>query len=331
MYNYVIFGSNWDLYRVSYSDLDGLANVKYISTPYEFRSPVLKFLYRLHWSPTISRFINLPFKSIWNSGYFKNGFQDEIPICFIFFSPYCVYEKEGLVKYLRKKYPGAKMVCFFQDLLVLKKDLNINHIKNVFDLVISFDQAECKEHGLEYHQLVYSNFPVKESPEIPQSDVYFLGKAKNRLDEILKTYEHLKSKNLKCDFHLVGVNRENQVYPDEINYIQHMSYVENLQHIVATRWILEIMQQNGTGYTQRMCEAIAYNKKLLTNNMRITSAPFFKPQFISVFSDPCDIDALLLTDITGDVVDYAFKDQLSPKVFLLFIERKFAEKFNHEN
>jgi hypothetical protein len=326
MYNFVIFGSNWDLYKISYKEICELGNAVYIPTPYKFTSPVLKFLYRLHFSPRIKRWFNLPFKGVWNSRYYADEFSDNKPRCFVFFPKWCEFESYGLLKHLRGRYPGSKMICFFQDLIVLEKDLDIEHIKDVFDIVISFDHAECQRYDLEYHHLVYSNYPVEKSPCIPDSDVYFLGKAKSRLGEIIKTYEHLRSNNLKCDFHLVGVDKGDQVYPDEIHYIEHMSYVENLQHVVASKCILEVMQQKGTGYTQRMCEAIAYDKKLLTNNRGIKKAPFYNPKYISVFSNPSDMDAALLTNNSDDVVDYDFKNQLSPKHLLSFIEEKLLEK-----
>lgn len=31
---------------------------------------------------------------------------------------------------------------------------------------------------------------------------------------------------------------------------------------------------NGTDYTQRMCEAVALDKKIITNNSKINEAPF---------------------------------------------------------
>jgi len=326
MYNYVIFGSDWDLYKVSYSDLDSLENVRYISTPYEFRSKILKFLFRLHCTPKINNIISLPLKSIWNSGYFKNDFQNNSPICFIFFSSRSIYEQHGLVKYLRKKYPASKMVCFFQDLINLQSNLDINHIKKVFDLVLSFDQADCQKHGLVYHQLVFSSFPVKLPAEIQECDVYFLGKAKNRLQEIIELYEFLRSHNLKCKFYLVGVDRDKQVYTDEIHYIDSMSYIENLQHVISSKCLLEIMQKNGHGYTQRMCEAIAYDKKILTNNIEVKNAPFFNEGYISVYSNISDIDISFLKHGVNDNVDYNFKEQLSPKELLSFIENKLKNK-----
>ena len=92
-------------------------------------------------------------------------------------------------------------------------------------------------------------------------------KAKNRLPEIISAYERLCSFGLKCDFHLVGVEEKNQVHKDNICYISGMDYQTNLQHILHTKCLLEVMQQNGTGYTQRMCEAVALDKKKL---LRIT-------------------------------------------------------------
>jgi hypothetical protein len=326
MYNFVIFGDNWDLYKVSYNDIIGLENVRYVATPYIFRSTINKFLFRFHWSPKINKIINLPFKSIWNSGYYKFDFPNCNPICFVFFSHWSEYEQKGFVKFLRRKYQQSKMVIFFQDLIDSKKNYDIKHVKDVFDLVLSFDQAESEKYGLEYHQLVFSFSPINKSTLINDTDVYFLGKVKNRLDDIITIFEYLKSKNLKCDFYLVGVEPSKQVYPDEIHYIENMSYLQNLQHVVSSRFLLEIMQQGGHGYTQRMCEAIAYDKKIITNNVEVKKAPFYNEKYISVYSDATDIDISFLKDSLNDTVDYGFKEQLSPKKMLSFIEEKLNKK-----
>ena len=321
-FNFVIFGHHWDLYEISYSDAKLMENVRYISTPYSFRNQIYKLIYRIHWSPKINRIINLPFKNIWNSGYFKNDFQTTNPIFFIFFYAWTIYENEGLVNYLRKKYPNSKMVIFFQDLVDLQENIDIEHIKKEFDLVLSFDQAESKKYNLVYHPLVFSNYPIQTNPTIQDCDIYFLGKAKNRLVEIIKTYEYLRSKNLKCEFYLIGVHPSKQVYPNEIHYIESMSYNENLQHVVSSKCLLEIMQHGGSGYTQRMNEAIAYDKKILTNNREVKNAPFYNKKYISIFSNINNIDISFLNDSSNENVDYNFKEQLSPKELLSFIEKK---------
>lgn len=332
MYNYAIIGYNLDLYKYCYSDVLVNENVRYIPNNISKKLPPLfilpklnafiYFLYRLHHSAKINKIINLPLKKIWFGLYFKNDFSGDNPLCFIFFGRNYYLESYGYIEYLKKKYPNSKHVCIFQDLIKTHENIDINHVKDVFDLVISFDHIECKKYGLEYHQLVYSHFPIEESPIISKSDVYFLGKAKDRLDKIIKTYEYLRSKNLKCNFYLVDVEKEKQVYSEEIHYIDNMPYIENLQHVISTRCLLEIMQQNGHGYTQRICEAIAFDKKILTNNIEVKNAPFYNDKFISVYSDSTDIDISFLKDGSNDIVDYNFKEQQSPRELLSFVEKK---------
>jgi hypothetical protein len=320
LYNFVIFGSDWDLYKSSYSDVIKLKNVRYISNPYYFRSSISKLLYRIHWSPIINKFFKLPFKWIWNTGYYKFDFDDDKPICFLFFSNWCEYEKHGLLTSLKKSYPHSKFVCYFQDLIELKSEIDINNIKNTYDLVISFDQRESKMYDLYYHQLVFSNCFPKEEKNSLSSDIYFLGKAKNRLPEIIKTFEYLKELNLKCNFYLVDVNPCDQIYPGEINYIDNMSYMENLKHVASAKCLLEIMQRGGHGYTQRMCEAIAFDKKIITNNPEIKYAPFYDKTNILFINDPKCIkyESLFFENFDRDA-DHLFKSNLSPLRLLEFI------------
>lgn len=324
MYNYVIFGSDWDLYKISYNEVISMDNVRYISTPFENRSLLLKLLFRFHFSKKLNRLIQLPFKRIWNSGYYKFNFQNSNKIRFIFFSNWCQYEKEGFIKFLREKYPNSQIICFFQDLIELKREIDIYHLKNVFDLILSFDQIEASKYGLVYHQLVFSYYPIQISKLNTVYDVYFLGKDKNRLTEIIEIYIYLTSNNISCCFYLVDVDKDKQIYPSQIHYIKKMSYVENLKHVINSKCLLEVMQTGGNGYTQRMCEAIAYDKKILTNNFLVKNAPFYNECNISIFSKITEIDINFLRDSSS--INYNFKDQLSPKNLLTFIEDNLNKK-----
>ena len=70
---------------------------------------------------------------------------------------------------------------------------------------------------------------------VPSSDVYFLGKAKDRYDKIIAVYKKCREAGLRCDFHIVGVEPEKQQYKGEIEYNRPMSYYENLHHIYACK------------------------------------------------------------------------------------------------
>lgn len=276
----------------------------------------------------MNKYVSLPFKSIWNSGYFKFDFTNKNSICFIFFSSRTDLEKNGFIKYLRKKYPDSKMVCFFQDLVDLQKNLDINHIKEVFDLVISYDQADAKRYNILYHPTVYSGILIEKNDKLQKSDVFFLGKAKNRFQKIILIYQYLQELGLKCDFYITNVNPVDQIYYEGIHYISNMTYKENLQHVERTACILEIMQENALGYTMRTLEAIMYDKKLLTDNLAIKTTPFYNPSNIFVVDNIADLDKNhIFFENISQKVDYNFKDNISPVRLLEFITDKLEQTY----
>lgn len=312
-YNYVIFGSSWDLYLQAYSDIIGLEGVEYISD----RVVSSNWIRRFHIG-RVNKIINLPFKSIWNSFFFKNKFKDDKPICFIFTSVWPkIAEQTHLIDYLRHCYNKSKCVLFLQDLYRFVK---VDYTK--YDLALSFDHGDSNKYGFTYHPLVFSAYNAS-IVNLPKSDIYFLGKAKNRLTELIKVYEILKQEGLIIDFNIVGVNKEDQLYADEINYIKMIPYEDNLKHIMKCKCVLEIMQQDGLGYTQRTVECVGMNKKLLTNNRMIDKAPFYSPNYISQFSSYENIDKSFLYRLkTEEDVNYNYKDNLSPIELLSFIESR---------
>lgn len=315
---FVILGSQWDLYKQSYSDIYTIDDAIYIPGDVIYISPFTRF----HFSKKINKYIHLPLKKIWNYKYYNNYFPSDRPLCFIFMGNWVKLNEEiHYVKYLRNKYPDAKIVCFLQDLY---KFYNNDKLFEEFDLKLSFDQGDAEKYGFIYHPLVFSEYK-DEIKNMPHSDIYFLGKAKDRLPDIIKTFEILKEENLNTDFHLVGVPFEKQTYSDEIHYIDKMPYLDNLQHLIHTTCVLEIMQGGGLGYTQRGLEILGMNKKLLTNNQMVHTEPYFNPKFISQFDKPENIDRDFLRHLKDDdKVDYQYKDKISPLELLDFIDKKLS-------
>ncbi len=325
-YNFVIIANKNEYYQWSYQDTYNKADIRYLPDYRPLKSKLLSSLRKFHLSITANKIINLPFKSIWSKTYFKNDFEDKSKkLCFVFFSDPRKLFDFGLLKYFKKQYSDALFVCFFQDIVSSNKAVCVEKYKENFDVIYSFDHKDCEDFGFIYYPLVFSDVPVPENPEIEKSDVFFVGKAKNRLTEILDAYEVLRNSGLKCDFHITGVAPENQKYKDEINYCESMSYIENLQRITACRCVLEIMQKGGYGYTQRTCETIVYDKKLLSNNKTLLDAPFYHPDCVSVFENAKDIDIDFIKR-GGDTVDYKFKEELSPLKLLKVIENYFEVK-----
>ncbi len=331
-YNYVVLGSSSDLYKFSYSDLRKTNYATYIPGIESKLNKIEQGLLRAHTWRKLNSIVSLPFKGVWNKILLGQvPVRDENKICFIFFSNWVEYDNAfHITDYLRRNYEGCKLVWFLQDIISTRSMIDgspfdMVTLKDKFDLVISFDQNDCKKYNLHYHHLVFSSFEgVVE--DYPESDVYFIGKAKNRLKEILLVYKLLRDEGLKCDFHITGVPESEREYADEIDYDPHISYAQNLQHILHTKCLLEIMQYGSSGisqsgYTQRVCEAVCLNKKLLTNNSEIDNAPFYNEGLICKFRELDDISTYFLHSLKDNLkVDYQYKDKFSPLEFLTFIE-----------
>jgi len=326
-HDFVFLGSDWDLYKYAYSDLEKIDNATYVAGISSRLNRCEKFLFRAHFTPKINNYINLPFKSIWNKVLFR-GLTDVDETIFVLDSGWILLNEEmSIINYLKRKCKKSKFVWFLQDLFC-KQHLNdgspieLLKIQKSLDLIVSFDQGDSEKYGFEYHPLVFSEFNgIIE--EMPYSDVYFLGQAKDRLNDLLSVYKYLRDNGLKCDFHIAKVSENEQKYSDEIDYNPQFSYNKNLQHILHTKCLLEVMQKGGTGMTQRGVETVGLNKLLITNNTRIHEAPFYNPDFICQYNKPNEIPISFINKIKEGVqADYNYKEFLSPVAFFQFIEEK---------
>ena len=333
-YNYIYLGANSDLYRTSYSDLKKMKGVTYIDDLSELFGS-LHFLYKIHFSKTINSIVRLPFHGIWNFFYKKSFYGDKKPLCFVLSGYWIRTEKyTNLIDYLKSNYPDSRFVWVASDLIKNYKNyfqdtpIDLKVIKEKVDAIFSFDQNDVKNYGLKYYPLVFSAIEDCDISIDSYSDVYFLGNAKNRLKAIIEVYEYLKEKGLKLDFHITNVHPNEQVYPDEIKYNTRMSYSDNLNHVKHTRCLLEIMQEGGHGYTQRVNEAVCLGKKLITNNPEIKEAPFFNPNYMLRFEKPQDItDDFIKNILTISFVDYGYKENMSPIKLIKHIDNYLAESY----
>ena len=318
-YNYVIFGSEWDLYRIAYNDLNGTDYAKYLWRHIDTESWLINFLYRFHTSAKVNNIIHLPFQNAWDKWQFRGKFDNDNPICFIFFSNRKQIINKRFFYYLRNKYDNCKLVMYCQDLISRSLKDTFFEMQNEFDLALTYDSGEAEKYKLEHYPLVYSHHQIPKGKNVEHCDVYFLGAAKNRLNKIIQTYEMLTKAGLKCDFYITAVNREEWRYPESIHYIDEMPYVENLQHVNESEYLLEILQEGAVGYTMRCCEAIMYDKRLITDNISVMDEPFYDKSRIICFDDANDLDVRYIADHKG-AVDHEYKDDLSPIKLLEFID-----------
>lgn len=336
-YNFVIFSYNWDYYEYIYADIRELKNVLYypkklskVHQPICLVTHLNRFiylLYMIHHSGRLNKLFNIPFKRIWFNSYFQNSFKDNRDICFIFFGRNVTNDKYEYISYLKKKYPKSKYVCFFQDLIETHTGIDIEKLKSHFDLILSYDPEESEKYDIKYHPTVYSKKAINKNSLLQESDVYFLGSAKDRLAKIYKYYDFFISNNLNCTFYITGVKPKNQRIGKGLNFITNMRYSENLRHLLKTKSILELTQNSSNSSTLRTWESIVYNKKLITNNTGIKYSSFYDPSHIFLLEDTtkeATSNVKKFINNLSNKPNYCYRDEFSPVKLLEFIDKELS-------
>lgn len=321
-YNYVFFNSadntrkkdNNGYYTICVEDLNKLANVHVVSYPVDYAYYFIRCLFSIHMSPRINKFISLPFKEKWYPYYFKNPFKNNKPICFVIASSYIT---PRYVSYLRKYYPNCKIVKLHRDLakIVYKcsPEWNEKLARELIDIRMSYDQGEAKKNNWEYFSEFESKIEIDRDPNYPIADVFFAGKAKDRLPKLMKIYKLLTSAGLKCEYYLTGVDdKDKEILPGITYSNTFMPYRDMLYKTVNSRIVLEINQGGAVGYTSRFLEAVMYNKKLVTDNIYIKQSKFYNESNILCIDD---IDEKIINFIKKEdskKVFYDYKNEFSP-------------------
>lgn len=321
---FVLIKNASDYYRLNYSDILHSKDVLYIDNPVSGKNIIMQKLHRIHNSMLINRFVNLPFKRFWFPYYLKNHMIPNNNVCFVFdVSPfYLTTYMFDYFKYIKRLYPKAKYVLYYQDIISLcPEKYRPNNMKDLFDLIITYDRNESINYNILYHPTVGSRISVDSSDDIIDTDVYLLAKAKNRLPLIIEVYDALSEAGLTCDFFVTEVQQKDRVFRNGIHYLDTpMKYIDNIRHVTKTKCILEIIQNNAVGYSLRLWEAILYNKMFLTNNQGMYKSEFYDERYVSIFDTAKDINKYCEYIKQGGNYQNPFKKSIGPRSLLNFIE-----------
>lgn len=315
MSNFIIYSTKEDYYKVIYHDIIEKENVRFIVSPVANRSLFIRTLYKVMMSSKLD-FIFKKFRSLLNCLY-DRYFDNEDRTVYLFFYGRLPWVDNHLLEYLKKKHKSCLTVCYFQD-LIAKKNVDIEKVKSQFDLVLDYDEEEAKNFNLVYAPTPFSYIKL-DDVSTSETDVYFIGKAKERLQEIFDVFNLLTAHGFKCDFYIADVPEKRQIKRAGLHYIdKNLSYLENLKKVSKAKIVLELMQTGAIGYTLRTWEAIAYNKVLLTNNTSLNKTPLVNQYNILAF-DKLDEAAIEKLKAYRKKC-YTYKNEFSPTKLLRKID-----------
>lgn len=324
-YNYVIFncpetkGLRMDnpdgYYSICLEDLKQISNVMVINYPMENRNIFLKFIYKLvaflrfrtkqsKWSVYLMRLL-YPL-------YYPKLLKNDKEYCFVFIS--YIWDIK-FVYYLKNKYPNCKIVMALRDLVKTKTFYPELRDSGLIDLWMSYDEGDCSEYNMKYFSEFESKIKVSNDPSIQSSDVFFTGRAKQRLPQLIECYDHLSSLGLNCLFIILDAPENQKVEREGIIYTNtYMSYRKMLEYSIRSRCLLDVNQEGATGYTSRFLEAVIYNKLLISNTLGIKGHSLYDARYIKVFNDIKEVDKSFFD--TKKTVEFNYNNEFSPVAFL---------------
>lgn len=155
----------------------------------------------------------------------------------------------------------------------------------------SYDKGDCEKYALRYNPICMYFRHWRVEKREPRYDVFYIGRDKGRAEKLLAFEQLLNQQGLRTYFHIVATTAYQQ-YKKSF-YRSRLSYDQIREKIADSRAILNMMpDEKQTGIIIRDMEAIFNEKKLITDNMAIKQADFYRRENVFILGKD-DIDHIV--------------------------------------
>lgn len=178
-------------------------------------------------------------------------------------------------------------------LKLLSEDENyLDRVRSTFDVIYSFDPEDCKQYHLSYVNqfLPFTRSEIAHQPSDTRhtaesgSCFYVGGYDDDRAALIENLAPLLLESHCQPNFYLVGGGAQNPRYP-RFCINEKLTYQQNIEKLMNSDIVLEINKPGQRGLTLRALEAMAFNKKLITNNGSIKEHAFYSPERVFIWGE----------------------------------------------
>ncbi len=326
----VVLGNTTDWCRINLGDLECVDGAKVINFTYPCpEKGFMTNLIRLHYSPRFKRL--LPLHSIWYSYFCRYICSDkDDDLCLVVYDRNRLANDIGFLTYIRQYYRRLKLVYVFTNVVRFSganENNFIHHLDEYYDLIYAFDPSDSIKYNFNYSPLIYSRH---NNNKTINCNVFYVGRAKDRYDMLISIFERLREIGVERRFFLFNVPPEKQVYSEEITYNQLIPYEKVLNYIEGADCLLDVIQGDSEGMTIKVCEAVFYNKLLITTNQKIKELEFYSPDRILVIEKPEDIIPSFFEK--RNLVRYSEKDRdfFSVNGFINRLNRDLGTDFHYK-
>ena len=160
-----------------------------------------------------------------------------------------------------------------------------------FDKIYSFDDKDIEKHGFErLTNYNYLPFLSQEKQNLSEDALYITSYDKKRIKQLDVLSQKFEELRLKFDLYVIGKKSwKNQLMKpfskNKIVFTRKRINHENLPEFYKrTKVILDLMRENQYGLSFRVFEAMALEKKIITDNKKIKNYDFYNPNNILVLN-----------------------------------------------
>ena len=160
-----------------------------------------------------------------------------------------------------------------------------------FDKIYSFDDKDIEKHGFEkLTNYNYLPFLSQEKQNPSEDALYITSYDKKRIKQLEILSRKFEELRLKFDLYVIGKKSwKNQLMKpfskNKIVFTRKRISHENLPEFYKrTKVILDLMRENQYGLSFRVFEAMALEKKIITDNEKIKNYDFYNPNNILVLN-----------------------------------------------
>lgn len=190
---------------------------------------------------------------------------------------------------LRDLYPSATLAYFYTNPVSSGGVERLRHVQRLYDVVVTFDRNDADEFGLAYHPTVVGAFAPDSLGIAEESDMFFVGLAKDRAHQVLALYDAGIASGCTMDFTLLRTSEAIRGDRKGIEWDKRLPYRQVVARAKASRVIVDINQGAQSGLSLRAWEAFLYGRGLLTNNPSARDLPF-APGQVTFFNMAEEVD-----------------------------------------
>lgn len=250
-----------------------------------------------------------------------DGLSQNEKILFIFYEFNSISPDRKSIVFLKKRFPNARFVLFFTNIIgsVIDKTRQdfLLQCRDLYDLTYTFERKDAELYGFQLFRdgcFPYDPLPI-ETDDTYKSDICWIGKDKGRLDVLMRIANKLYDNGFRCKFIVMSDGKKETAYKNGVQVINRpMSYYEVLKYIKNSNCLLDIVPGNCT-VTIRWTEAIAYKKKLISNNVGGGVIGCNNGQFCFC-TDLTDLGTFEMEFLKKNCVNYINHEMISTKSFI---------------